>query len=210
MYSRQVELIGKENQEKLRKDVLVVGCGGLGNIIATTISCVGLRRIYLIDFDKIEPHNLHRQFQFFEKDLGKNKSDVLAKRIKRCSDTDIFSMKGYFSRDFDFDIDLIFDATDNYETRKEIDKYAKERGIPWVYASVDEFRGQVGLFKTSEYEKLFKDKREYSKGQFPPMVNIVGSIAAMVGLKELMNPQKEYLYHIEYNDELVVKKFDLA
>jgi len=81
LFNRQIMIIGKENQEKLRnKTVLVVGCGGLGNIISTTISCIGLKKIYLIDFDRIEVHNIHRQFQFSEDDVGGSKSKVLCKK----------------------------------------------------------------------------------------------------------------------------------
>ena len=60
MFRRQIEVIGKENQEKLfKKSLLIVGAGGLGNIIASTLSCIGLKKIYIIDFDKIAVSYTH-------------------------------------------------------------------------------------------------------------------------------------------------------
>jgi len=208
MFDRQIELIGKENQEKLqKKEVLIVGCGGLGNIIATTISCMGLKKIYLIDFDKIELHNLHRQFQFSKSDINKYKSEVLAKNISRC-DTEIVFLKEKFNKNLDLRVDLVFDATDNFDARKEIDSFAKKHSIAWIYASVEEFRGQVGVFVNSSFD-MFATTNAISKGQFPPMVNLVGSISSMLGIRVLLDKQKEVFYYIDFNEDLKVKKFEL-
>ncbi len=209
MYRRQVEVIGKENQELLsKKSVLIVGCGGLGNIIATTISCIGLKKIYLIDFDIIERHNIHRQFQFCEQDIGKSKSIMLSEKIKRCNDTEIIALSSKFDEEIDIKVDLVFDATDNFETRIKIDKFAKKNNIPWIYASVEEFVGQVGVFKKTSFD-IFATKKITSKGQLPPMVNLIGSISSMLGVKTLIGKQEEILYFIDFKEDLKVKKFNL-
>ena len=215
MYRRQIELIGKENQDKLsKKEVLIVGAGGLGNIIASTISCIGLRKIYIVDFDKIEIHNIHRQFQFSKSDIGKYKAEVLAKKLSRCQEIKYYVDK--FDKNFILKIenreieikkiDLIFDASDNFETRKLIDKFAKDLNIPWIYASVDEFRGQVGVFKKTSFD-IFATKSISSKGQLPPMVNLIGSISSMLGIKTLIENQEEVLYYIDFEGDLEIKKF---
>ena len=209
MYRRQVEVIGKENQELLsKKSVLIVGCGGLGNIIATTISCIGLKKIYLIDFDIIERHNIHRQFQFCEQDIGKSKSIMLSEKIKRCNDTEIIALNTKFDEEIDIKVDLVFDATDNFETRIKIDKFAKKNNIPWIYASVEEFVGQVGVFKKTSFD-IFATKKITSKGQLSPMVNLIGSISSMLGLKTLIGKQEEILYFVDFKEDLKVKKFKL-
>jgi len=208
MYSRQIEIIGKENQQKLQnKSVLIVGCGGLGNIIATTISCVGLKKIYLIDFDTIERHNIHRQFQFCEEDVGKKKVDVLAENLKkRCADTEIEAIEGCFSPDLEIEVDLVFDATDNFEVREKIDEFAKAKKIPWIYASVEELRGQAGVFIKTPFS-IFATKHHEVKGQLPPMVNLIGSISSMLGLKCLIGECREVLYYVDFHNDLQVKKF---
>lgn len=62
---------------------MVVGCGGTGGFLAEGL-CRILANIdldlLLIDHDRVEPHNLRRQ-NFFEGDVGKFKSQVLAERL---------------------------------------------------------------------------------------------------------------------------------
>jgi adenylyltransferase/sulfurtransferase len=207
MYRRQIEVIGKENQKILNeKSVIIAGCGGLGNIIAATVSCIGLKKIYLFDDDSIEVHNLHRQFLFDIKDIGKNKAEVLAKKTDRCENTQIIAFNEKFSSGIDLQADMIFDATDNFEARFQIDRFAKKHHIPWIYASVEEWHGQVGVFKTTSFE-IFALKEHNVKGQLSPMVNIIGSMASMLGVKTLMNQQEEIFYYVNFEDGLEIKKF---
>ena len=201
MFRRQIEIIGKENQEKLsKKSILIVGAGGLGNIIASTLSCIGLKKIYIIDFDKIEIHNIHRQFQFNKSDIGKFKAEVLAKRVSRCKELEYYVNEfnekfadKFFSKNR---VDLIIDATDNFEVRKEIDKASKTYNIPWIYSSVEEFRGQVGVFVKTSFD-IFAIKNHKVKGQIPPVVNIVGSFASLIAFKFLLGERKERLFYLD-------------
>jgi len=208
MFRRQIQLIGQENQAVLsKKSVLIVGCGGLGNSLGMILSCIGLKKIILIDFDEIEIHNIHRQFQFQKNYIGQKKAEVLAKKIKRC-DTEVKFINDKFSENLDIKVDLIFDASDNFKTRKEIDKFAKKNKIPWIYASVDEFIGQVGVFEKSSFD-IFATKEQETKGQIPPMVSLIASIESMLGIKKLIGKQEEILYFVDFNEELEIKKFKL-
>jgi molybdopterin/thiamine biosynthesis adenylyltransferase len=208
MFRRQIQLL-KDKQKLLEdKRVLIIGAGGLGNSLATFISCIGLKKITIIDFDKIEIHNIHRQIQFKKNDIGKSKAFVLGEKVRRC-DTEIEVIEKRFGSDIDFNVDLIFDATDNFETREEIDKFAKKKNIPWVYASVDEYYGQVGFFKKTDFS-VFATKKLSSKGQIPPMISLIASIEAMVGIRYLINElNDEVLYYIDFKDDLKIKKFKI-
>ena len=212
MFRRQIELIGKENQEKLAKNsVLIVGAGGLGNIIASSLSCIGLKKIYIVDFDIVEIHNIHRQFQFNKNDIGKFKAEVLAKRVSRCQELEYYVNK--FDKKFadkflkKNKIDLIIDATDNFEVRKEIDKVSKKFNIPWIYSSVEEFRGQVGVFVNTSFD-IFAIKNHNVKGQIPPVVNMVGSFASLVAFKFLLGEKKERLFYLDL-EKYEIKEFQL-
>jgi adenylyltransferase/sulfurtransferase len=206
MFRRQIEILGT-NQEKLnKKSVLVVGAGGLGNVIMSEIGCIGLKEIYLIDFDDIELHNIHRQFQFKESDIGKYKAKVLADRTHRCG-TKIIPIVEKFDN-FDKKVDLVIDCTDNFEVRKKIDKFAKENNIPWLYSSVESWVGQVCLFKEKSLD-IFNITDHKVSGVMPAMVGLVGSIEAMIATKYLaeLDVEMDKLYYIDFSKELKINMF---
>jgi len=134
----------------------------------------------------------------------------LGKKVDRC-DSKIIMLTKRFNDSFiekhkNLKIDLIIDATDNFEVRLLIDKFSKIKNIPWIYSSVEEWVGQVGIFKKSSFD-IFAIKNHKVKGQIPTMVNLVGSIASNLALKELIEPQKEVLYFIDFKNDLKVQKF---
>ena len=75
-FKRQTTLseLGKVGQQKLQDAaVLVVGCGGLGSPIAVYLAASGIGKIHLVDFDTVDPTNLHRQVFYDVDDVGKLK-----------------------------------------------------------------------------------------------------------------------------------------
>lgn len=77
-YSRQVALIGKDGQDKLKKAcVMVVGAGGLGNIATKFLVSSGIGKLILIDYDIVEESNLNRQFLFNKKSIKRPKATAL-------------------------------------------------------------------------------------------------------------------------------------
>lgn len=68
---------GKELQEKFSSaTVAVCGLGGLGSNIAIALARAGIGKLILIDFDKVDITNLHRQ-QYKANQIGRNKTDAL-------------------------------------------------------------------------------------------------------------------------------------
>ncbi|MBI3535169.1 MAG: ThiF family adenylyltransferase [Deltaproteobacteria bacterium] len=83
-YEKQVQYFSEfvsdpnQSQERLLKSfVVIVGCGGTGNIIARLLAACGVRRFVLIDPEFIEVSNLNRQICFTQCDVGKPKAEVL-------------------------------------------------------------------------------------------------------------------------------------
>ena len=84
-YSRQIILkdVGTAGQKKIIKSkVLVVGAGGLGCPVIDYLTRAGVGNIGIIDHDKIDISNIHRQSLYDSKDIGKSKVIVLKKKIK--------------------------------------------------------------------------------------------------------------------------------
>src|SRR5688572_13009664 len=84
-FARQIRLseIGESGQLKLREaSVLVVGAGGLGCPALHYLAGAGIGRIGVVDFDKIELSNLHRQLLFTEADIGKFKAEIAGEKLR--------------------------------------------------------------------------------------------------------------------------------
>lgn len=65
-------------EESLKdKHVVIVGAGGIGNYISSSLIGLGIGKLTLVDSDIIELSNLSRQIMFTEEDIGKSKIKTL-------------------------------------------------------------------------------------------------------------------------------------
>ena len=72
---------GKVLQEKFSDaTVAVCGLGGLGSNIAISLARAGIGKLILIDFDRVDITNLHRQ-QYKADQIGKFKTETLAENL---------------------------------------------------------------------------------------------------------------------------------
>jgi adenylyltransferase/sulfurtransferase len=215
-FKRQIELWGKDTQESLsNKRIAIIGSGGLGSTLAIALGTSGIGEIDIVDFDIVSLHNIHRQIAFRLDDEGKSKSKVVANLITTKSP---FVKVRAFDIDFDTftkeqnSYDLILDATDNLQVRKEIDIYAKSINRPWIYGSVEEFNGQVCFFEKSGFQ-VFNIADHKPKGITAPMVMHIGSLQATMALRYLagLSIDKDKLYYLYFNDkgELITQKFGM-
>jgi molybdopterin/thiamine biosynthesis adenylyltransferase len=144
-YSRQIlfQPIGKVGQDKLRsKHVLMIGAGALGSGNGEVLTRAGVGKVTIVDRDYVEASNLQRQQLYTEEDvLNKLPKAVAAeKRLKAInSDVEIESIVGDATpemlEELIVDVDLILDATDNFETRMAINDISQKHDIPWIYGA---------------------------------------------------------------------------
>src|SRR6266496_2876424 len=145
-YSRQTLFrpIGKNGQERLgNSSVAIIGCGALGTVLANTLSRAGIGRLVIADRDYIELNNLQRQILFDEDDIARRlpKAVAAAEKLHRVnSTTKIEALVEDINADgiesLVQDVDLLLDATDNFETRYLLNDVCVKYARPWIYSGV--------------------------------------------------------------------------
>jgi molybdopterin-synthase adenylyltransferase len=89
-YGMWVEDYYATQQRISQSSVTILGCGGIGNLIALQLSTAGVHSITLVDPDIVELSNLSRQLCFTEADIGEPKVTILKEAIqKRNSQTEV-------------------------------------------------------------------------------------------------------------------------
>ncbi|GAB5535262.1 MAG: molybdopterin-synthase adenylyltransferase MoeB [Rubricoccaceae bacterium] len=153
-YDRQLRLprFGPAGQEALKAaSVLVVGAGGLGTPSSLYLAAAGVGRIGLVDFDVVEGSNLHRQVLYSDADIGHPKADALAARLREVNphvaiEAHSVALTAENAVELIQDYDLVADGTDRFESRYLVNDACVLTGTPNVFASVNQFDGQLSVF----------------------------------------------------------------
>ena len=140
MFDRLELLIGRDNLEIIKtKKILVVGVGGVGGSVITSLVRSGIENITVIDFDKVDITNLNRQMVAYHSTIGKKKVDVIESIVKdinpKCivNKYDLFLDKDNIDEIFDrVTPDFIIDCCDSKETKKEIIKKALSTNTSFI------------------------------------------------------------------------------
>jgi adenylyltransferase/sulfurtransferase len=154
-YSRQMALkeVGATGQAKLRGSrVLVVGCGGLGAPVISYLAGAGIGRLGLVDGDRLEPSNLHRQTMYALADVGKLKADLAAARVQALNpdvDTRIHALRlePHDAREIVAQYDLVIDCTDNFSTKFLLNDVCVQLRKPVIFSSVYQYEGQLQVVR---------------------------------------------------------------
>jgi adenylyltransferase/sulfurtransferase len=153
-YRRHLVLseIGLEGQQALlRSRVLLIGAGGLGCPLAQYLAAAGVGTLGLVDFDRVDASNLHRQILYGTADVGRPKLEVAAERVaamnpdvrlelhplRLSSENALALFEPY---------DVIVDGTDNFPTRYLTNDACVLLGKPNVHGSIFRFDGQASVF----------------------------------------------------------------
>ncbi|MBI5224485.1 HesA/MoeB/ThiF family protein [Candidatus Micrarchaeota archaeon] len=191
---RQIRLLGEKNQAKLSKlTVGIVGCGGIGSNSALLASQLGIKKIILMDRDKVNETDFNRQ-QFFESDLLKAKVEAVAQKINKMN-SDVL-VEAHFEQ---FDLEtakamekasIILDCTDNYSTRIDINRFCLKRKIPWVFASALKFEGMVSTiipWKSACFECFAKKPKNELSCEDAGIMNTAVATIAAIQVQEVVN-----------------------
>lgn len=83
-FSRNLGIFSAEEQEKIRHSrMAIIGCGGVGGVIALVLARSGVEHLTLVEPDCYEPSNMNRQIACFCDTIGRNKAECLRDEILR-------------------------------------------------------------------------------------------------------------------------------
>lgn len=86
-FRRSIETWGSTGQDLIAQlRVGIVGLGSVGALAAETMGRIGVRRLVLIDMDRVKPHNLDRLVHAGPWDVGRYKVHLAAENLERCAD----------------------------------------------------------------------------------------------------------------------------
>lgn len=152
-YSRQqlFRPIGENGQQLLRqKHVLIVGVGALGSASAEALTRAGVGKLTLIDRDYVEWSNLQRQQLYTEADATEKLPKVVAAKTRLHAinsdvqiETHILDASSEVLPSLLETVDVLIDATDNFDIRFILNDLSAKYKIPWVYGSCVSSYGAV-------------------------------------------------------------------
>lgn len=189
-YKRQLILseIGEKGQQKIGDaSVLVVGVGGLGNVVCTYLTAAGIGKLVMIDSDTVAVHNLQRQILYREHQAGKSKALEAKETLQKLnSEVEILAYNQYFNEEnaasIVKDVDIVVDATDNYKTRYLINDVCVGLNKTFVYGAIADFIGQLAVFnykQGSTYRCLYADEKEVIASQ-KPIIGVLGILPGII------------------------------
>lgn len=147
----RLEEIGEENLKKLQKSrIALIGCGTLGGNYALNLVRLGITYLRLIDRDIVEEHNLSTQALFDEEDVKHThlKVTIAKRKLQKIAST--CEIEAH-PADLTYrnaerllaNVDIILDATDNFDTRFLINDTSVKLKIPWIYTGIVGYNGTV-------------------------------------------------------------------
>jgi sulfur-carrier protein adenylyltransferase/sulfurtransferase len=203
-YSRQTILpeVGAEGQARLRAaSVLVIGAGGLGSAVLQYLCAAGIGRLIIVDHDRVEESNLHRQPIYRMSDVGSLKAQ--AARDALLSANPEVRIEAVCERLTPANVqrlvagvDVVVDAADSFAVTYVVSDECLRVKTPLISASVLGLSGYVGAFcgRAPSYRAVFPEMPRQAgscatAGVLGTAVGVMGTLEAHMVLSLLLDLQ---------------------
>ena len=206
-FSRQIILknVGVLGQKQIIKSkILIIGMGGLGCPVAEFLTRAGVGYLGIVDSDKVDLSNIHRQSLYDINDLKKAKVNAAKKKLNKINpETKINCYKIRLDKKNFIKIlkkyDFVIDGSDNFKTKFLVNDFCKVSKKFLVTGAISKFDGHIFTFnfknkKTPCIRSFFQEKEvsedilncEY-EGVLGTVAGIIGTLQANEILKQILN-----------------------
>ena len=188
------------------KGVVLIGAGGIGAPAAIALLRGGVERLVVVDDDRVELSNLHRQILFTDEDVGRPKLTAFAEALcRRAPSALVIPWPGRAMPDTAAALvsgaAVVIDATDNFASRFLLADAAGMAEVPVVHAAAVRWRATVIAVSPRGrpcYRCLFEDAPTgdapdcASAGVAGPVCGVAGALAADRALRILAGDSSVY------------------
>lgn len=206
-YARHIvlpELGGVGQAQLLQSSVLIIGAGGLGSPLLLYLAAAGVGRIGIVDHDRVDLSNLHRQIAHPTAHIGLAKTESAKRTVLSLNpDTDLVTHERRLTADNAASLmapyDLVADGSDNFATRDIVHRTCFSLKKTLISAAVQGLEGQLSTFKAHLgaphpcYRCLFPAPPPADLipscaegGVMGPVVGVMGCLQAVEVIKELV------------------------
>ncbi|HUN71895.1 MAG TPA: HesA/MoeB/ThiF family protein [Steroidobacteraceae bacterium] len=200
-YARQIVLpeVGTEGQARLAAaTVLVAGAGGLGCALLQYLCAAGVGRLLIVDHDRVDESNLHRQPLFRMSDVGQPKACAAAAALRQLNpgvavEEAVERLTPANSAAWVSRADVIIDAADSLALTYILSDECLCQAKPLVSASVLGLSGYVGAFcgGAPSYRAVFPEMPRQAgscaqSGVLGTAVGVMGTLQAHMTLAILL------------------------
>jgi sulfur-carrier protein adenylyltransferase/sulfurtransferase len=200
-YARQMVLpeVGPQGQERLAAaTVLVAGAGGLGCAVLQYLCAAGVGRLLIVDHDRVDESNLHRQPLYRMSDLGEPKARAAAAAMRQLNpevrvEDALERLTPANAAEWISRASVIVDAADSLALTYILSDECLRQGKPLVSASVLGLSGYVGAFcgGVPSYRAVFPEMPRQAgscaqSGVLGTAVGVMGTLQAHLTLAILL------------------------
>lgn len=200
-YTRQMVLPewGEDGQDRIKAArLLIVGAGGLGVPVLQYLAGAGVGQMVVIDPDRVEETNLHRQPLYRMTDIGQPKASAAAQAVARLNPEVLAHALVDHLTPANADAliagaDLVLDCADSYAVSYTLSDACLVAGKPLISASVLGHSGYVGGFcgTAPSLRALFPDAPQNAQtcataGVMGPVVGMLGCLQAQMALAVIL------------------------
>lgn len=204
-YSRQIVLkeVGGIGQEKLLSSkISLIGLGALGSPAAYYLAAAGIGSLRIIDFDRVETSNLHRQILHYTNDIHRKKTYSAFQKLKLLNpecEIEIINERitSSNSKELLKGSNFVIEGSDNLSTKMLTNDTCINLGIPFTIAGVLRFHGQIMTVipekDTACYRCIFGDVAIDGERMSCSQAGVIGLIPGILGCLEANEAIKSIL-----------------